>query len=182
MGKKTVIYYIERLVNHYKKRRALIFRKSFRTEKWSYLDLYNYAHRVAGFFEEKKLKKGDKAIIYSYNCPEWGAILLACALSWVIAVPLDFNSKKEFVHKITKKIKPKLVFSSIYKSLSLKENEIFIENLFENIEKYTKYKCKANIKEEDILEIVYTSSRKSSTLLEAMKEEKVTSLVGVPIL
>ena len=247
MTRKTVAYYMERLIEHYKDSPSLIYKKTFRTEKWTYLDLYDYAHRVAGLFEENKIKKGDKVIIYYYNCPEWGAILLACALSGVIAVPIDFNSKKEFVNRIAKKTNAKLIFSSAYKSILNRSREIFIEDLFEHIEKHHKYKCKANIKEDDILEIVYTSgttgdpkgviitnknlvsnihslrismplknnlvflsvvplshlleqtvgffvplrfgckivytlSRKSSTLIEAMQEEKVTTIVGVPIL
>lgn len=247
MARKTVACYIRRLVNHYKDRPCLIYKKAFRTERLLYWDVYNYAHMVAGFFKEKGLKKGDKIIIYCYNCPEWSAILLACALSGVIAVPIDFNSKKEFVNIIAKKVNSKLVFCSRFKSINSNTNQIFVEDLFKHIKKYHKYRCKANIKEEDIFEIVYTSgttsnpkgviitnknlvsnirslrlnmplkgnlvflsvvplshlleqtvgffiplrfgckivyttSRKSSTLLEAMQEEKITSMVGVPIL
>ncbi|MCP3685640.1 MAG: AMP-binding protein [bacterium] len=246
MSRDTVCYYIENLIQYYKNRPALIFRKGFRTEQWSYSDLYNYAHRIAGLFEEKKLKKGDKILIYCYNCPEWCALLMACALSGVIAVPIDFNSKKEFILSISKKVKPKILFSSRCKPIRA-NNEIFIEHLFEHIEKHHKYRCKANVKGDDILEIVYTSgttsepkgviitnknlvsnvhalrlvmplphnlvflsvvplshmleqtagffiplrfgckivyttSRKSTTLKEAMREENVSAIVGVPIL
>ncbi|MBT4352843.1 AMP-binding protein [archaeon] len=161
MTKKTVCYYIERLVNYYNDREALIFKKTYRTQKWSYLDLYNYAHRIAGVFEEHGLKKGDKIIIYSYNCPEWGAILLACAISGIIAVPLDFNSNKKFVKKISDTVKSKILFCSRYKPIKTNSKQILIEDLFEHIKKHHKYRCKANIKEDDILEIVYTSGTTS---------------------
>lgn len=161
-GKKTVCYYVERLVDVYKNRTALVYRKDYRSENWSYSDLYNYAHRIAGFFEEKCIRKDDKVLIYSYNSPEWGAILLACAITGVIAVPLDFNSTTDFVSEIYRRVNAKALFSSKFKRAASKlPREVFIEDLFETVKKHHQYRCKADIKEDDILEIVYTSGTTS---------------------
>jgi long-chain acyl-CoA synthetase len=242
---KTISIYMHKLVEVYGDKPCLVYRKEFRCERWSYKDIYDYGQKIAGFFNKKGLKKGDKIIIYSYNCPEWGSILLACGLSGIIAIPIDFNSGIEFVKTIKKKTNAKLIFSSKYKSVF--EDDIFIEELDFQTSKFKNYVCKTKIEEEDILEIVYTSgttsdpkgviitnenivsnirsireimpltpkysflsiiplshlleqtlgffiplrfgckivyinSRKSSTIIEGMKEEKITTMVGVPIL
>ncbi|GAI17485.1 unnamed protein product, partial [marine sediment metagenome] len=46
-------YYIEHLINFYREREVIVYKKKYHTERWSYLDLYNFTHKVAAFLIKK---------------------------------------------------------------------------------------------------------------------------------
>lgn len=161
MNPQTLKYYIERFVNLYKDREAIIYKKKYRTERWSYLDLYNFAHKIAAFFSKEGISKGDKILIYTHNRPEWGGVFLGCALSGVIAIPVDFNSRPEFTLNIYKEVEAKLIFTSIYKQVE-GTNQIFIEDLRHILASIKQTEINVPIDENTILEIVYTSGTTSN--------------------
>src|SRR3989344_8076919 len=108
----TVKFFVSKLIKEYANRKALTFIKEFRKEDWTYKEIYDYANRIANFLKKQGIKKKDKIAIYCYNCPDWGALFIACAISGIILVPLDFSSNPTFVKKIVTKTKTKKVFCS----------------------------------------------------------------------
>lgn len=160
MNPQTLKYYIEHLINFYREREVIIYKKKYHTERWSYLDLYNFTHKVAAFFTVKGISKGDKILIYAPNRPEWDGIFLGCALSGVIAVPIDFNSRPQFASNIYKEVEAKLIFVSIYKQVE-GTNQVYIEDLRYILESIDQKEINVHIDENTILEIVYTSGTTS---------------------
>ena len=53
------------------------------------------ATQLAREFEARNIAKGDAVLLWSPNCAEWIASFLACAVSGVIAVPVDDASSPE---------------------------------------------------------------------------------------
>ncbi len=57
----------------------------------SYRELNRQSNRVAEFFREKGLKKGDRIAVDLVNCPEFFACYFACAKLGLIFVPLNYR-------------------------------------------------------------------------------------------
>jgi len=151
---------IKSSVKRYKKKIFIIERGLYRRKTYTYQKIYDQAISLCGYFAEQKIKKKDKVIIYLPNSPDYASVLWACALSGVIAVPIDFNSNKEFVEKIYRNVGGKLIICSLFNQTDF-GNKIYVEQLEEKYGEYVNYKIKEKIKEEDIFEIVYTSGTTS---------------------
>lgn len=150
---KTLRDLIERFKDSNK--RAIIDRKEYRRFTYTYKELYNLCRKFASFLRENNVKKGDKIIIWSYNGAEYAIMLLGAFLEGVIAVPIDLRNNLDFVSKIQKEVKAKIIFQTRYKPKS-KTKTIFIEELLDLLEK-VKIKALSKVNENDIAEIIYTS-------------------------
>lgn len=54
----------------------------------SYAELYETVHAYAGVIDSFGLKKGDRLVILSENCPEWAFVDWACQTLGIIVVPI----------------------------------------------------------------------------------------------
>jgi long-chain acyl-CoA synthetase len=130
------------------------------TKKLTYGEVYTNSLKACSFFKKKGIKKGDKVVIYFPNSSDYVSLLFACALSGVIAVPVDFNSDPEFAEKIAKITACKIIFCSVFKQPSRK-NLFFVEEFSEIYNSFNKSKLNEKIKLSDVFEIVYTSGTTS---------------------
>ena len=127
---QTIAYYIGMLSEEYGDRPAIYFKSAFRTFSFSYSDIHQRCIRVANYLTQKGIKKGDKILIWSYNGQEYASILLGCALAGIIAVPIDFSSKADFVSLIADKVGAKYLFHSKRRPFnSRKLSHIHVEDL-----------------------------------------------------
>ena len=55
---------------------AFIIRPGFRTRTWSYRDLNDVVPRVARYFKDTGMSKGDRVVIWGVNRPEYGLSLI----------------------------------------------------------------------------------------------------------
>jgi len=151
---------IKKAVNDYANKEFIIERELYRRKSYTYQQVYEKAISICAYFEKNKIKKGDKIIIYLPNSIDYVSLLWACALSGVIAVPIDFNNNTDFILKVDKQVKSKLIFCSIFKSpLFEKKKQIYqeeMEKVYSIIAENLKELAK-KLDEEDIFEIVYTS-------------------------
>ena len=243
----TITHYIRMLSKEYEDRPAINFKSAFRTFTFSYSQIHDRCVRVANYLSQKGIKKGDRILIWSYNGQEYAFILLGCALSGVVAVPIDFSSKADFIALIADKVGAKHLFHSNRRPFpSQKLSHIHVEDLNRELSKVTVTQTDFGVSDDDIFEIVYTSgttsepkgviitnknivsnirhcreiwpfesrhtflsvlpmshmfeqvaglfyplrfgckitylySRKSSTIIEALQQERVTMMVTVPI-
>ena len=107
----TVHDVIRRSARAYAKTVLFAHKTGFRTETWTYEEFYAQGKKLSAWFSENNVKKGDRLLVYSPNTPWYAVALLACAISGVILVLVDFNSREDFVRKLNSLVKAKLLFT-----------------------------------------------------------------------
>ena len=85
---------------------AFIIRPGFRTRVWTYRDLADLVPRVARYFADAGIARGDRVVIWGVNRPEYGIAFLAALRIGAVLVPLDVNSLPDFAQKIVARTRP----------------------------------------------------------------------------
>lgn len=148
---------IERFFLINENKNLFFVRKGYRTKSITCRELKEYVIKVRIFLKKEGLKKSDKLILFGQNSIEWIIVYFACVLSGIIVVPLDVQSNKNFLDKVQKQTKAKLVFQN--KNLPfISIKKFYLENI-DRIIKSTKLLSISNVKSSpnDIIEIIYTS-------------------------
>jgi long-chain acyl-CoA synthetase len=159
---RTIAYYIQALADRYQDRPAIHFKSPYRTFSFTYRQIHERCLRVANYLHEQGIRKGDRILIWSYNGQEYASILLGCALSGVVAVPVDFSSKADFVELLAGKVEAKYLFHSKRRPFPHdKLSHLHVEDLDENLARVTGARTDFGVGEDDIYEIVYTSGTTS---------------------
>jgi long-chain acyl-CoA synthetase len=139
---------------------ALVFTTSSRQERWSYRRLWDYSGRLASLLQERGLSKGDRAIIWSPNRPEWAIAYFGCLRAGVMAVLLDVRSASDFIARIIERTEVKLALCSQETANSLPSPAlptIPLEDLGEMLEKVSARGTEPSVGGEDIAQIMFTS-------------------------
>lgn len=161
MDAETLANYFKPILYKFHDREALVFKTGFRSIRISYLDLYDYAYRMASWYQRNGLEKGDAILIWAPNGPEWVAALLACSITGVVAVPLDARVKPDFVRHIARETRARAGIKSKYVDM---ESDIPWWNTYDllrQVRETPPILKEPVISGEDILEIVYTSGTTS---------------------
>ena len=109
---QTLVDLLKESAERYGGSTALAITPGFRQQRWSYERLWDLSGRVAAFLAQRGLEKGDRAIIWSVNRPEWVAAFFGCMRAGVVAVPLDVRTAPDFVERVVEYTTPKLAFLS----------------------------------------------------------------------
>ena len=162
-GERTLARYIKALAERFGDRPAVHFKSAFRTFTFSYREMYGRCLRVANYFDRKGIRKGDTVLIWSYNGQEYASVLLGCALSGVVAVPIDFNNKADFVARIAGKVGAKHLFHSKRRPFAHAGlSHIHVEDLDRELAGVPIEKTDFGVSDDDLYEIVYTSGTTSA--------------------
>jgi len=155
---KTLIDILEKCKRQFSRAPALKIKPRYRSIVWTYSQFYNFATGIAKLLEEKKLKKGDRVLLWAPNSPYWLGAFFGCLLKGVITVPLYLQNRPQFVLEIARRTQAKLLFKSaaLKKLPKLNLPFINIDYLDELIGKEHSFK-KNPIEEKDIVQILYTS-------------------------
>jgi long-chain acyl-CoA synthetase len=158
----TIAYYIKTLAEQYEDRPAIYFKSAFRTFAFTYRQMHERCLRVANYLSQRKIKKGDRIIVWTYNGQGYASILLGCALSGVVAVPVDFSSNADLVEIIAGKVGAKHLFHSKRRPFpSQKLSHIHVEDLEGELLEVPITQRDFGVSDDDIYEIVYTSGTTS---------------------
>src|SRR5450755_977097 len=87
----------------------LVYDDGFRSHTYRYNQVAAQAHTFAGRLRDAGCQKDDKVILYGENRPEWIIALWGCLLEGVIAVPIDFRSSPDFVHRIDQIVNARVI-------------------------------------------------------------------------
>jgi long-chain acyl-CoA synthetase len=87
----------------------LVYDDGFRARTFSYREVGELARRFAGRLRDQGLRKGDKAVFFSENRPEWIVAFWGCLLEGVIVVPIDFRSSLGFLERVSHIVEARLV-------------------------------------------------------------------------
>lgn len=144
------------IMQEYGKSTAFAFKSGFRTTIWTYEELQKSTLKTLSFLNKQGIKKGDRIAIYAPNSPWWACVYFACVVSGIVIVPLDFNSRAEFVEKICRLTEAKLLFTNRaahhfrVKTVSLEDIHLLVNNL-------PPAPMSRNLTGKSLLEIVFTS-------------------------
>ncbi|BCL79521.1 AMP-binding protein [Ktedonobacteria bacterium brp13] len=104
--------FLSEYAQQHHERIAYEMKRGFRTEKFSFADVYSLALKTATFLKNCSLKKGDTIAIWSPNMPEYPILYFGCWLLGVVAVPIDVRTTEETLQRFVAKAECKLGFKS----------------------------------------------------------------------
>ena len=128
-------------------------------DRWSYAELLDAAGRFARELAARGIAKGDRILLWGENSAEWVAAFLGCAISGVVAVPMDRGSTPEFVARVAAQVDPRLaVLGREQPAAGLAAPVIVLEELREAVAAHPAEPLpRAELTRDDALEIVFTS-------------------------
>ena len=150
---------IEESARKFGRKDAFIIRPGFRTRTWSYRDLNDVVPRVARYFKDTGMSKGDRVVMWGVNRPEYGIAFLAALRVGAILVPLDVNSMPDFAQKIAQRTRAS---AAIVSAQTLARAKALVLPLHElerlpDLARECAPLVKADLTGEDLAEVVFTS-------------------------
>ena len=139
---------------------ALSIAQGVRQRRWTYSQLWESSGKVSALLAQHGLVKGDRAIIWAHNCPEWVTAFFGCLRAGVVVVPLDVRSAPDFVSRVVEQTGPKFAFLSRQTSQVLDSSglpTLPIEDLEDTLEGMATPEGEPSIEAGDIAELMYTS-------------------------
>lgn len=138
-----------------KDRLFLEIKVGLKIRRYTYGEIDILSRKAARLLARKKIKKGDKVLIWGMNSPEWAIAWIACLRTGIVSVPVDFRTTIETAKKFAGQTKPKLFFVSKYLH-AYEDRAIFLEDLIPALEN-EEIGENGDVKPNDLAEIVFTS-------------------------
>ncbi|MBI4337918.1 MAG: AMP-binding protein [Chloroflexi bacterium] len=156
----TIVSLLQQAAAAFGNRPAVIARQGYRTERWTYACLWALSGHTAAFLQRRGIHKGDRAILWAPNSPQWVAAYFGCLRTGAIVVPLDVRSSPEFVRKVVERTQPRLAFLSAATASSSFEEAgvpvVHLEGLETLAQEDTGYQ-EVPLAPSDIAEVMFTS-------------------------
>ncbi len=132
-------------------------RQGYRTERWSYRQVAEFAFRFARDLAARDVGKGERVLLWGRNSAEWVGVLFGCALRGVIVVPIDEASTLEFALRVHEQVSARLLVCSREHAQSSIPS-LVIEDLSTVLAQQPSAPLPAvEVEPKDTLEIVFTS-------------------------
>lgn len=96
----------------YKERVVYEIKRGFRTERFTFREVYELSLKTASFLQQKGVKKSDRVAIWAPNMPEYPILYFGCWLAGAVAVPIDLRTTQETIKVFLTKARCKLGFKS----------------------------------------------------------------------
>jgi long-chain acyl-CoA synthetase len=123
----------------------------------TYQELQQRIQAFAGYLQQQQLVKGERLLIWSPSRINWLVAYLGATLLGLVVVPLDVNSKEDFLQRLVETCEVRYLITTrkLYHSLKqssppLIDIEILPEGPFEQVEV-------PEVAENDLAELVFTS-------------------------
>jgi long-chain acyl-CoA synthetase len=100
MHRESLLEYFERS-SRPANETAVVWRRGYRTIRWSYADLFAAATQFALELRIRGIEKGDRVLLWGENSGEWVAAFLGCLLYGAVAVPMDVAADKSFAQRVS---------------------------------------------------------------------------------
>ncbi len=155
----TIVEFLKDAAEKFGPRPATLMKPGIRYTGLTYSQLWEGAGKLAALLQSRGLVKGDMAIIWGPNCPQWVLTYFGCIRAGIVLVPIDMMSAPEFVDSVTSKVDPKIAFVSRVTPSSHERIDlpkIFFEDL-EDLIRDQSEPARAELDPSDLLEIMFTS-------------------------
>jgi long-chain acyl-CoA synthetase len=96
---------------------AVVQRRGYRREVWSYAKLAHVAFACAHELRERGVRTGDRVLLWGPNGAEWMAAFWGCLLRGAVALPMDDGATVEFAGRVARETSAKLVIAARDKPL-----------------------------------------------------------------
>jgi long-chain acyl-CoA synthetase len=138
---------------------AIVWRKGYRRERWSYSTLLGTARGFARELEARNIAKGDRVLLWGENSGEWIAAFLGCIYRGAIAVPLDAIGEQGFAQRVADQAGVRLaVVGGGLPAQNLAPQIVVLDDLPQVVARHSEeYFAPAPAHREDPVEIVFTS-------------------------
>jgi long-chain acyl-CoA synthetase len=91
---------------------AVVHRRGYRRETWTYSKLAALALACALELKERHIRTGDRVLLWGPNSVEWMAAFWGCLLRGAVAVPMDDGATPEFAARVAADVAAKLIIHS----------------------------------------------------------------------
>src|ERR1700688_3012601 len=91
---------------------AVVQRRGYRRESWTYATLAKVAFRVTNDLKERGVRTGDRVLLWGPNGSEWMAAFWGCLLRGAVVVPIDDGATFDFAVRVARETSAKLVIAS----------------------------------------------------------------------
>ncbi len=138
---------------------AYVYRRGFRTLRWTYRQLAELAFQFARELEARGIGKGDRILLWGDNSAEWIAAFFGCMLRGAVAVPMDRIAAPDFAQRVAADVDAKLfVCSSALVQHAAGRPYLELENLSETLnQRSAEIYPPAVLSRDDTAQIVFTS-------------------------
>jgi long-chain acyl-CoA synthetase len=156
MARSSILEYLDNFRLHAGES-AYVFRRGFRTQRWSYGDVLQQAYRFSRALEARDISKGDKVLLWGENCAEWIAAFFGCLLRGAIVVPIDKVAAPDFAGRVSQQVDAKLCVGPLH-SVIPGVAHFELETLREQLAGFSDSPVGVpDVSRDDIVEIVFTS-------------------------
>jgi long-chain acyl-CoA synthetase len=136
---------------------AFAEQSGYRTNRWRYRDVAQTSYQFARELNARKIRKGDRVMLWGPNSAAWVAAFFACANRGVIAVPMDDGASADFALRVFRQIDAKLLVCSRH-HLRLGLECVSFEDLREQVIAHSAAALEPeSVGPDDPLQIVFTS-------------------------
>ncbi len=91
---------------------AVVQRRGYRREAWTYRKLAEIAALCALELKERGIRTGDRVLLWGTNSAEWVAAFWGCLLRGAVAVPVDDGATPDFASRVIRDAAVKLIVSA----------------------------------------------------------------------
>ena len=91
---------------------AVVQRRGYRREAWTYAKLAHTATTIAMEFRERGAGTGDRILLWAPNSAEWMAAFWGCLLLGAVAVPIDAGAAPDFAARVARETSPRMIVAS----------------------------------------------------------------------
>jgi len=94
---------------------AVVQRRGYRRESWSYAKLAKVAFGVEHDLKERGIRTGERVLLWGPNGAAWVAAFWGCLLRGAVVVPIDDGATADFAGRVARGTSAKLVMASAAK-------------------------------------------------------------------
>ena len=110
----TINSLVSRSAQRFPNKTALQIKSNGEWQRLSYKELEKTARKIGGTLQQAGLEKGDRAVLFSENRPEWGAAYLGMLSIGAIVVPLDAQTWHKEVWSVVQFTEARAILTSEY--------------------------------------------------------------------
>jgi long-chain acyl-CoA synthetase len=137
-------------------------RRGYRTESFTYGQVFDTALGLAHELETRGISQGDQVMLWGENSAEWVAAFFGCVLGGVVVVPMDDASAADFAMRVYRQVSAKLLIASRRHLRECAGAEpaiasVNLEDLAQIADRQGSGQSNVALGRDDVLQIVFTS-------------------------